>query len=117
MKNKLSQKRLRRRKHNRKKILGTTRRPRLSIYRSSKNIYVQIIDDETNKTLSSFSTLSVKEMRGKNNIENSSKVGREIAKKALELGINSVVFDRGHYAYHGKVKAIADAARETGLKI
>ena len=106
--------RLRRHLRVRKKVFGTPERPRLSVYRSEKNIYAQIIDDEKGVTLVSASSLDMK-LNG-SNIENAKKVGTEIAKRALEKGITEVVFDRGGYQYHGKVESVADAAREAGLK-
>ena len=99
-------------------MLGTSERPRLSVYKSIKHIYAQIIDDQNGTTLVSASTLSA-DVRGKapgNNIEAAKLVGSEIGKKAVEKNIASVVFDRGGYPYHGKLKALADAAREAGLK-
>lgn len=101
----------------RKSIHGTSHRPRMSVFRSGKNLYVQFIDDETEKTVASYSTLMDKKLRGKNNIEIASKVGQKAAKIALEKGINSAIFDRGSYKYHGKIKAIAESARNEGLKI
>ena len=116
---KLDRNKLRLKKHRsiRKKINGTAERPRLSVYRSLKNIFVQIIDDTTGRTLVSASTI---EKDGKiekgSNVEAAKKVGEAIAKKALEKGIEAVVFDRSGYVYTGRVKAVADAAREAGLK-
>ena len=99
----------------RRKISGTQERPRLCVYRSNKNIYVQIIDDVAGKTLVSASTLD-KEVKTKYaNKEAAKEVGSLIAKRALEKNIKSVVFDRGGYIYHGVVKELADAAREGGL--
>ena len=92
-------------------------RLRLSVYRSSKNLSVQIIDDVQGKTLASVSTLEPKlGLKGRNNVETAAKVGAEIAARAKAAGIEEVYFDRGGYLYHGKVKALADAAREAGLK-
>mgnify|MGYP000032989552 CR=1 FL=1 len=100
----------------RRKISGTQDRPRLCAYRSNKNIYVQIIDDVAGKTLVSASTLD-KEVKTKYaNKEAAKEVGTLIAKKAKEAGITKVVFDRGGYLYHGRVKALADAARSNGLE-
>ena len=93
----------------RKQIIGTKDIPRLNVYRSNKNIFVQLIDDENGVTLASASS------KGKN-IEAATKVGESIAKEAKKLKISKVVFDRGGYLYHGRVKAIADAARENGLE-
>ena len=101
----------------RTKISGTAERPRLCIYRSNANLYVQVIDDVAGKTLVSASSLD-KDLKLKNgsNIEAASKVGESIAKKAKGAGITKVVFDRGGYLYHGRVKALADAARSNGLE-
>jgi len=103
----------------RKKIIGTDERPRLVIFRSRKYIYAQIINDLKGETIVSASSLE-KEIKGdKNtakNIEISKAVGKLIAERALEKGIKSVVFDRNGYIYHGKIKAVADGAREQGLK-
>jgi large subunit ribosomal protein L18 len=104
----------------RKKISGLPERPRLTVYRSLNNIYVQLIDDVNGKTLTSASTLSkelteeLKSAKGKTS--KSKEVGKLIAKKALEQNISSVVFDRNGYRYHGRVQAIAEGAREGGLK-
>ena len=93
-------------------------RPRLSVHRSSKNISVQLIDDVAGKTLASASTLE-KDLGvvGKNNIEAATKVGTAIAERAKKAGVTEAYFDRGGFLFHGKVKALADAAREGGLKI
>lgn len=106
--------RLKRHARIRKNLSGTASTPRLNVFRSNTNIYAQIIDDETATTLVSASSLAMK-LKGCN-VETAKQVGAEVAKKALEKGITEVVFDRGGYQYHGKVKALADAARETGLK-
>ena len=91
---------------------------RLSIHRSSKNLYAQVIDDKLGKTLASVSTLEKKlGLVGKNNMEVAAKLGKEIAARALKSGIKEVVFDRGGFLYHGKIRALADAARENGLKL
>ena len=108
--------RLRRHKRIRAKISGTAARPRLDVFRSNANIYAQIIDDEAGVTLLSASTLD-KEFEGYGgNKEAAKAVGAMIAKRALERGITEVVFDRGGYVYHGRVQALAEAAREGGLK-
>ena len=108
--------RLRRHKRVRAKISGTAARPRLNVFRSNANIYAQIIDDENGVTLLSASTLD-KDFDGYGgNKEAAKAVGTMIAKKAAEKGITEVVFDRGGYVYHGRVKELADAAREGGLK-
>ena len=92
-------------------------RLRLSVHRSSKNISAQIIDDEAGRTLASASSLETKiGVVGKNNIEAAAKVGKELAARAKKAGVGDVYFDRGGFLYHGKVKALADAAREGGLK-
>lgn len=100
----------------RRKVSGTTERPRLAIYRSLNHIYAQVIDDEQRKTLASAST-NEKDLRGGTggDIEAAQRVGRTIAERAIAVGVNSVVFDRGGYLYHGRVKALTDAAREAGL--
>ena len=116
---KLDRNKLRQKKHKsiRKKIAGTAQRPRLSVYRSSKNIFVQIIDDVTGNTLVSASTIEKDaKLENGSNIEAAKKVGESIAKKALDKGITTVVFDRAGYIYTGRVKALADAARESGLQ-
>ena len=108
--------RLRRHKRVRAKISGTAARPRLNVFRSNANIYAQIIDDENGVTLLSASTLD-KDFSGYGgNREAAKAVGTMIAKKAAEKGITEVVFDRGGYVYPGRVKELADAAREGGLK-
>lgn len=96
----------------RKQIIGTKDIPRLNVYRSNTNIYAQIIDDENGVTLASASSMK---MKG-NNTELATKVGEAIAKEAKKAKITKVVFDRGGYLYHGRVKALADAARENGLE-
>ena len=105
-----------RHKRVRTKISGTSERPRLSVYRSNKGIYAQVIDDVAAKTLVAASTLD-KEVKTKaSNIEAAKEVGDLIAKRAIKAGIKTVVFDRGGYIYHGKIKALAEAAREAGLE-
>ena len=100
----------------RRKVQGTGARPRLAIYRSLNHIYAQVIDDEAGRTIASASTTE-KDLRGASggNVEAAARVGRAIAERTLSKGIESVVFDRGGYRYHGRVKALADAAREAGL--
>ena len=110
--------RAKRHKRVRSKISGTASCPRLCVFRSTSNIYAQIIDDTVGNTLVSASTLQkdVKaELEKTNNVEAAAYLGTVIAKKAIEKGITSVVFDRGGFIYHGKIKALADAAREAGL--
>src|ERR1700737_2007237 len=99
----------------RRKLAGTTERPRLSVHRSLNHIYAQVIDDQTGETLASASTLAVKAKTG-GNVAAAKEIGRAIAEKAQEKGVKKVVFDRGGYLYHGRVKALADAAREAGLE-
>ena len=113
-KNKLRQKRHRR---VRGKLSGTADRPRLNIFRSNTGIYAQVIDDVAGVTLASASTLDKSlNLENTGNIEAAKAVGTSIANKAKEKGIEEVVFDRSGYVYHGKIKALADAAREAGLK-
>ena len=119
--NKPNSREVRLRKHARvrKKISGTTERPRLSVFKSLKNIYVQIIDDSRGTTLVAASTLD-EALKGKvafgGNKEAAAEVGKLIASKAIDAGIKTVVFDRGGYLYHGRIKELADAAREAGLE-
>lgn len=100
----------------RRKLKGSTERPRLAIYRSLNHIYAQVIDDLEGQTLASASTTE-KDLRGSSggNVEAARRVGKTIAERALAKGISSVVFDRGGYLYHGRIKALTDAAREAGL--
>ena len=106
------------RRHNRlrRKIRGSVDRPRLAVFRSNRNIYAQIIDDEAGRTLVAASTKD-KNFSGKTggNVEAAGVVGKQIAEKAKKAGIENVIFDRGGYIYHGRVKALAEAAREAGL--
>jgi len=99
----------------RKKINGTTERPRLSVFRSNRGIYVQIIDDLKGVTVASASSVELGE-KAKLNQENSKSVGKKIAEKALASGVQTIVFDRNGYLYHGNIKALAEGAREGGLK-
>ena len=118
--NKKQEARSRRRKHIRKKIFGTADKPRLSIFRSLKHIYVQVIDDESGKTLVSASSVD-KEIRdglkGLKKNEIAAKVGSKLAERLLTKSIKILVFDRGGYRYHGRVKALADSVREKGIKV
>ena len=109
--------RLRRHRRVRGKISGTTQRPRLDVFRSSKHIYAQLIDDTTGKTLVSASSLDKGFTEYGGNAKAAAEVGKAIAKKALDAGIKQVVFDRGGFVYHGRVKALADGAREGGLEL
>ncbi len=108
--------RMKKRVRIRKKVFGTTERPRLSVFRSASHIYAQVIDDTCGKTLASASTVMGKVSEDKSGKDTAAGIGTEIAKLALQKNISSVVFDRGGYLYHGRIKALADAAREAGLK-
>ncbi|WP_195576697.1 50S ribosomal protein L18 [Paenibacillus sp. 1001270B_150601_E10] len=112
--------RLKRHLRVRKKIEGTTARPRLNVFRSSKHIYAQVIDDANGVTLAAASTMDkeLREQVGSNggNTEAARKVGELVAKRAKDAGISVVVFDRGGYLYHGRIQALAEAAREAGLE-
>jgi len=101
----------------RKRVFGTQERPRLNVYRSTAHIYAQVIDDTTGRTLASATSLdaSIKAATSGGNIAGAVAVGKLIAERALAAGISKVVFDRGGYLYHGRIKALADAAREGGL--
>jgi len=110
--------RMRRKIRIREKIHGTKERPRMCVYRSLKHLYVQIINDDEGRTLCAASTMSKDfdaNLKNKKNIEAAKALGKLIAEKAKTIGITKVVFDRNGYKYHGKVKTIADAAREAGL--
>ncbi len=100
--------------HIRSKIAGTAERPRLSVFRSNKQIYVQVIDDKSGKTLAAASSLAIAEKLAKK--EQAAKVGELIAKSAQAAGVTEVIFDRNGYLYHGRVKELAEAARNAGLK-
>lgn len=111
--------RIKRHKRIRNNINGTAQKPRLAVFRSNKHIYAQIINDEVGNTITAASTMeaSVKEKLEKtSDVEAARTVGEIVAKRAIEKGISTVVFDRGGYIYHGKVKALAEAAREAGLQ-
>ena len=119
--NKKSKSEIRVNKHRklRNRFSGTAERPRLAVFRSNNHMYAQIIDDTVGNTLVSASTLDkdVKaELEKTNNVDAAAYLGKAIAKKAMEKGINTVVFDRGGFIYRGKIKALADAAREAGLE-
>lgn len=116
---KINKNETRQKRHNRirNKISGTAQRPRLSVYRSNAHIYVQLVDDVAGRTLASASTLDKSLGLGQSgNKEAAKAVGALIAKKAQEAGIEEVVFDRSGYLYHGRIAALAEAAREAGLK-
>ncbi|MEQ1664726.1 MAG: 50S ribosomal protein L18 [Bdellovibrionales bacterium] len=108
--------RMKKRVRIRKKVFGTTEKPRLSVFRSAQHIYAQIIDDSTGKTLFEASTMSIEIKNKKGTLEAAKLVGADIAKKAIGKKINSIVFDRSGYLFHGRIKALADAAREAGLQ-
>lgn len=99
----------------REKLSGTAERPRLNVYRSLNHIYAQVVDDQKGETLASASSLALKLKTG-GNVAAAREIGKAIAEKATEKGIKKVVFDRGGFLYHGRVKALADAAREAGLE-
>lgn len=109
-------KRLKRQKRVRRKVLGTDAKPRLNVYRSLKHIYAQLINDVEGITLVSASTASKEKLKDSSNINGAKSVGIKIAEKAQAKNIKNVVFDRNGYKYHGRIKALADAAREKGLK-
>ena len=111
--------RSKREKRVRGKIAGTQERPRLSVFRSDKHIYVQAINDTQSTTLAVASTACKEvagKIKGKKKVEAAGEVGKLIAKRLMSIGVDKVVFDRGRFLYHGRVKALADAARESGLK-
>jgi large subunit ribosomal protein L18 len=121
MVNKKSRAQVRAKKHRRMRhhLSGTAQRPRLAVFRSNNHMYAQIIDDTVGNTLVSASTLDKEvkaELEKTNNVDAAAAVGTAVAKKALEKGITTVVFDRGGFIYEGKIKALADAAREAGLE-
>jgi len=99
----------------REKLAGSTERPRLNVYRSLNHIYAQVIDDQKGETLAAVSTLALKLKTG-GNVAAAKEIGKAIAEKAMAKGIKKVVFDRGGFLYHGRIKALADAAREGGLE-
>jgi large subunit ribosomal protein L18 len=106
----------RRRNHVRRKVRGTDQRPRLTVFRSGKHIYAQIIDDLEGVTLAAANSKSAEGLKYAGNVAAAKAIGKLIAEAAKAKGIELVCFDRGHYRYHGRVKALADAAREGGLK-
>lgn len=109
--------RMKRKVRVRKKVKGSTERPRLNVFKSARHIYAQIIDDSKGSTLVAASTLSEssKALSNGGNVDAATLVGKEVARLALEKGITNVVFDRNGFLYHGRIKALAEAARETGL--
>ncbi len=116
VKNKKAYSRLRIKKRIRKTINGTAERPRMSVFRSNKQIYVQLIDDDENRTLVTASSAEKEMATEGSKIEQAKRVGTLVAEKAKAAGIETVVFDRNGYLYHGRVKTLAEAAREGGLK-
>lgn len=115
----ISRQQLRRRRHVRRRVQGTPDRPRLNVFRSLKHIYCQVVDDLSGKTLAAANTRE-KDLQDAvkygGNVEAAKVIGRAIAERAQAAGVKSVSFDRGHYKYHGRVAALADAAREGGLE-
>jgi large subunit ribosomal protein L18 len=107
--------RLRRHRRVRRRVLGTTERPRLAVFRSNRHIYAQIIDDLQGRTLASAGSLGLSGDDDKDKTEEAKRVGAELARRAKQAGVSAVVFDRGGYQYHGRVQALAEAAREGGL--
>jgi len=114
----ISKDKVRRRIHQRlrQRMQGSSDRPRLNVYRSLNHIYVQVVDDATGKTLAAASTVKKGDKRGGGNVASAKELGKTIAQRAQQKGIKRVVFDRGGYLYHGRIKALADAAREAGLE-
>jgi large subunit ribosomal protein L18 len=102
----------------RKKVFGTAERPRLNVFRSAKHVYAQVIDDDNGKTLVSASTMAkdLRDMTGKKT-ERAERIGEVIASRCMEMGIKAVVFDRNGFKYHGRIKAVAEAARKAGLQV
>jgi large subunit ribosomal protein L18 len=109
------QARERRHRRVRGKVAGTSERPRLAVFRSNRGIFAQLVDDSTGKTLAGASWITVKGLKG-NKTDQATAVGRAVAEAAKKVGVEAVVFDRGGYLYHGRVKALAEGAREGGLK-
>lgn len=109
---------IRKKRHNRvrRTLSGTAERPRLNVYRSNKNIYAQLIDDVNGVTLASASTVDKELEISGGNVDAAKAVGAAVAKRAIDKGYKSIVFDRGGYLYHGRIKALAEAAREEGLE-
>lgn len=112
----LNQTRIRRYARTRAKIFGTIEKPRLSVFRSNLYTYAQLIDDLNSKTLASASTREVKSAKGQNKTQQAEALGELLAKKAVEKKITTAIFNRGGYAFHGRVKAVAEGARKGGLK-
>jgi large subunit ribosomal protein L18 len=110
------QQRLRRRRRIRAKVRGTAERPRLSVYRSNRGIFAQLVDDDAGRTLAAVNWTE-KDLRSMGPMEQAKRAGEALAKRATDAGVRSCVFDRGGYRYHGRVKALAEGAREGGLKL
>ena len=111
-----SERRLKIRRRIRKRVSGTAERPRLSIFRSNKQIYAQVIDDASGKTLAEAASSKIEAAQKVNKVEQAAMVGKAIAENAKAAGIETVTFDRGGYLYHGRIKSLAEGAREGGLK-
>ncbi|WP_319478122.1 50S ribosomal protein L18 [Marispirochaeta aestuarii] len=109
-------KRLQRKRHIRKQIFGTAERPRMTVYRSNRYVYIQVIDDASGVTIAAVNNRQKDSADLKTNVENAAKLGEKIGARLKEQSVDTVVFDRNGYKYHGIVKAIADGARKTGLK-
>jgi large subunit ribosomal protein L18 len=109
------QQRLRRRRRVRARIRGSAERPRLSVYRSNRGVFAQLIDDQAGRTVAAVNWTEA-ELRGSSRMEQAKKAGELLAKRAADAGVSTCVFDRGGYRYHGRVKALAEGAREGGLK-
>lgn len=109
--------RIRRKAHIRKRVRGTAERPRLSVFRSASHIYAQVVDDVAGRTIVAANSLQA-DLRGEGsgNVDGAKRIGAAVAERALAAGVSEVVFDRNGFLYHGRVKALADAAREAGLK-
>jgi large subunit ribosomal protein L18 len=110
------QRRLKRRRRVRAKIRGTAERPRISVFRSNRGIFAQLIDDDSGRTLAAVNWTEP-ELRGLSPLEQASKAGQVLAQRASEVGVKEAVFDRGGYRYHGRVRSLAEGAREGGLKL
>jgi large subunit ribosomal protein L18 len=110
------QRRLRRRRRVRAKVRGTAERPRISVFRSNRGIFAQLIDDDSGRTLAAVNWTEP-ELRGLSPLEQANKAGQVLAQRAGEAGVREAVFDRGGYQYHGRVKSLAEGAREAGLKL
>ncbi|MGQ0680192.1 MAG: 50S ribosomal protein L18 [Actinomycetota bacterium] len=111
-----SQQRIKRHRRIRKKVTGTAERPRLAVFRSNKHLYAQLIDDVSGRTLASASSVDPAARSEANSVESAARIGELVAERAVALGLTSVVFDRGGFRFHGKIKALADGAREKGLQ-